>query len=180
MTARKFLASLDMYRKVPADLLEGTKRGSALSILSLLTMITLIFLETGAYFQTQLVTELKLDVSNKEKETRVAFNITMMDLKCDFLTIDQVSVFGAEQNIRNHYVKRSIDGEGMHKFYQSKQYHQNRKHRDMKKIDLYDPTVTETLDDLHKNGVDAVQLTPDSFEEALKEHQFVFVDFYAK
>ena len=179
MKPKKVLASLDMYRKVPADLLEGTKRGSLISIASLLTMITLIFLETKSYFETKLVTELKLDSSNKERETRVAFNITMMDLKCDFISIDQVSVFGTEQNIRNNIVKRSIDGQGTRKYYQSNQ-NQHRKQRDLDTIELYDQSVTETLEELHQNGIDAVDLTPDAFQSALREHQFVFMDFYAK
>ena len=74
------LASLDMYRKVPVDLLEGTRRGSILSTLAVFTMATLFFLETKAYFSTTLKTSLALD-SNDESQIRVNFNITMMDLK---------------------------------------------------------------------------------------------------
>jgi hypothetical protein len=43
-------ASLDMYRKVPVDLMEGTKRGSILSYLALFTIVTLFVLETNAFF----------------------------------------------------------------------------------------------------------------------------------
>lgn len=43
-------AGLDMYRKVPVDLMEGTKRGSLLSYLALFTISTLFLLETKAFF----------------------------------------------------------------------------------------------------------------------------------
>lgn len=81
------LAGLDMYRKVPAELLEGTRRGSVLSIISLLIMTTLVVLETKSYLTPTSVTDIKLDsyASNKKDQansSRVTFNITFMDLKC--------------------------------------------------------------------------------------------------
>jgi Endoplasmic Reticulum-Golgi Intermediate Compartment (ERGIC) len=47
----RWMGRLDMYRKVPTDLLEGTKRGSILSIVATLVMVTLFLLETNAYFR---------------------------------------------------------------------------------------------------------------------------------
>jgi len=95
----------------------------------------------------------------------------------DFISIDQVSVFGAEQNIRNTVTKRSIDDQGIHKFYE----HSSAPKRNTKEqLELYDSTVTESLEELHQNGVDAVSLTPDTFTSALKDNKIVFVDFYAK
>ena len=49
----RFAASLDMYRKVPADLLEGTKRGKILSVLAVVTMCTLFLFETIAFFEKE-------------------------------------------------------------------------------------------------------------------------------
>jgi hypothetical protein len=40
-----------MYRKVPTDLMEGTKRGSILSLVGLSTIFVLFFLETKAFFE---------------------------------------------------------------------------------------------------------------------------------
>jgi Endoplasmic Reticulum-Golgi Intermediate Compartment (ERGIC) len=40
-----------MYRKVPTDLLEGTKRGSILSLMASFVMLSLFLLETGAFFR---------------------------------------------------------------------------------------------------------------------------------
>ena len=93
MRNRAFIANLDMYRKVPVDLLEGTRRGSILSTIAVITMTTLFLLETKAFFTSTLKTNLALD-SNQDPQIRVNFNITMMDLKCDYATIDVVSVLG--------------------------------------------------------------------------------------
>jgi len=101
MRSRPFIANLDMYRKVPVDLLEGTKRGSILSTIAVATMTILFILETKAFFSSQLKTNLALD-SNEDSQIRVNFNITMMDLKCDYATIDVVSVLGTQQNVTQH------------------------------------------------------------------------------
>lgn len=47
------MGALDMYRKTPVDLLEGTKRGSMLSLFALGTMVLLFLLETRAFFRTE-------------------------------------------------------------------------------------------------------------------------------
>lgn len=46
-------ASLDMYRKVPVDLLEGGKRGSLLSYAAVFVMFTLFAMETKAYLESR-------------------------------------------------------------------------------------------------------------------------------
>jgi len=66
------LASLDMYRKVPIDLLEGSKQGSFISWIALFVIATLFFLETKAFFTPQIQQDLALD-KNKDKLLRVNF-----------------------------------------------------------------------------------------------------------
>ena len=55
-----FVASLDMYRKVPLDLIEGTRRGSVLSTVAAFTMGLLFFYETRAFRRATLHTSLAL------------------------------------------------------------------------------------------------------------------------
>jgi Endoplasmic Reticulum-Golgi Intermediate Compartment (ERGIC) len=50
MKSRPWAAHVDMYRKIPTDLLEGTRRGSVLSYLSLCLMVVLFLYETSAFF----------------------------------------------------------------------------------------------------------------------------------
>ena len=171
MVGRPFIASLDMYRKVPVDLLEGTRRGSILSTLAVAAMATLFVLETRAYLTSSLKTSLSLD-SNTDQQVRVNFNITMMDLKCDYATIDVVSVLGTQQNVTQHVQKFPIDQYGIRQRYQQR----NRRQHD---VQLYDASVEETIEELHENGEDAISLDAELLAEALEENTYVFVDFYA-
>lgn len=168
---RPMLASLDMYRKVPIDLLEGTRRGSILSTLAIFSMVTLFFLETKAYFSSSLQTSLALD-SNPETQVRVNFDITMMDLKCEYATIDAVSVLGTQQNVTQHVTKYAVDQYGIKQRYKQR----NLKQHD---VQLYDRSIEESIEELHENGEDAISLDAETLAVALEENTYVFVDFFA-
>lgn len=167
-----FLANLDMYRKVPIDLLEGSKSGSIVSWMALFGMFALVVLETRDFLASSLQTDLTLDPS-KELRVGVHFNITMMDLNCDFAAIDVVSFLGTKQeNVTKNVQKWAVDSNGV----QQTVLHRNKRQHD---IVLSDPKVTKTIEELHDNGVHAVDLDEKSFNFALEEHEFVFVDFFA-
>jgi len=167
----RIAASLDMYRKVPADLLEGTRRGKILSVIAVVTMCTLFLFETIAFFEKENVSELTLDVS-KEPSIRLNFNITMMDLRCDWAVIDVVSALGTEQNVTQHVTKWELDADGVRKRFAGRS-------KSQKDIKLADETIDYEYEELHEDGEDAVQLDEELFALALKENMFVFVDFYA-
>ena len=81
---RPWQSHVDMYRKIPTDLMVGSSRGSILSYLSLGMMFILFLWETRAYFyQTRIVTDLALDKTD-DPRIRLNFNITMTDLRCDW------------------------------------------------------------------------------------------------
>eukprot|EP00539_Tryblionella_compressa_P002309 CAMPEP_0178749872 /NCGR_PEP_ID=MMETSP0744-20121128/9641_1 /TAXON_ID=913974 /ORGANISM="Nitzschia punctata, Strain CCMP561" /LENGTH=512 /DNA_ID=CAMNT_0020403313 /DNA_START=43 /DNA_END=1582 /DNA_ORIENTATION=- len=134
-------------------------------------MATLFLLETRAFFTKSLVANLALDRSD-DPRIRLNFNITMLDLKCDWAVIDVVSVLGTDQNVTAHVTKWNIDSEGVRKAYKGR-------NRNQKDIDLYDETVIETLEELHANGEDAVELNMETLQFAKNENDFLFVDFYA-
>ena len=134
-------------------------------------MTILFILETKAFFSTQLKTNLALD-SNEDSQVRVNFNITMMDLKCDYATIDVVSVLGTQQNVTQHVQKYPIDQSGVRRSYQQR----NLKQHD---VQLFDATIEETIEELHADGEDAVSLDEHTFDIALDENEYVFVDFFA-
>ena len=102
---RRFLANIDFYCKVPHDLLEGSKKGSAVSWVVLAALAILFFRETQDFLTPKLVSDLHLDapiqpqqeerglgtrrrlsevadIDSMEDRIEVSFNITMMDLKC--------------------------------------------------------------------------------------------------
>jgi len=168
---RPWQSHVDMYRKIPTDLMEGTGRGSILSYISLLLMVVLFTWETKAYFQTKIVTDLALDRSERPR-IRLNFNITMTDLKCDWAVIDVVSVLGTEQNVTAHVTKWNIDAEGVRKGYKGR-------NKNQKDIEMFDSSIEETLEELHEDGEDAVELDAETLEQYKKDHQYLFVDFFA-
>lgn len=151
--------------------MEGSKRGSILSYVALIAILTLFALETKAFVGRKLVSDLALDRSD-DPRIRLNFNITMMDLICDWAVVDVVSAFGANQNVTAHVTKWDVDSEGVRKGY-------NGRNRDQKDIDRHDRSVTETIDELHENGVQVISLDEETLPFAKNEFDFLFVMFYA-
>jgi len=168
---RPWQGHVDMYRKIPTDLMEGTARGSILSYLSLILMVVLFLWETKAFMQTSIVTDLALDKTD-DPRLRLNFNITMTDLRCEWAVIDVVSVLGTDQNVTAHVTKWNIDASGIRKGYKGR-------NRNQKDIEMYDSAIEETIEELHEDGEDAVSLDEQSLAAYKRDHQYVFVDFYA-
>lgn len=95
-----------------------------------------------------------------------------MDLRCDYATIDVVSVLGTQQNVTQHVQKYPIDQYGVRQRYQQR----NLKQHD---VQQFDATVEETIEDLHADGEDAISLDETTLEVALEANTYVFVDFFA-
>lgn len=169
---RPWAANVDLYRKIPSDLMEGSREGSIFSYVALVLMIILFVAETSDFFGGRLETYLALDVSGEDTRIRLNFNITMMDLKCDWAMIDIVSALGNAQNVTAHVTKWNTDGKGVKLGYRGR-------NRNQKDIDLFDSTVSASLEELHENGEDAISLDGDSLELYKIEHDYLFVDFYA-
>ena len=123
---RRVVSGLDMYKKVPVDLLEGTKRGSNLSWIALITMLTLFLYETTEYWRSKLIKDLRLDRKDLtgDSKIRLNFNITMLDLRCDWAVIDVVSALGTDQNVTAHVTKWDLDATGVRKTYKGRNRNQ--------------------------------------------------------
>ena len=110
---RRFV-KLDMYRKVPVDLVEGSKEGSIISWVAIFIILWLFYHETLDCFTTDLSSSLLLDKRQSEgDQIKVTFNITMMDLNCDFVEVDVVSVLGNNQNATKFVKKVPLDADGV-------------------------------------------------------------------
>jgi hypothetical protein len=68
--------------------------------------------------------------------------------------------------------KWNVDAAGVRQRYQGR-------NKQQKDIDLFDSAITQTLEQLHANGVDALSLDTETFEYARKTQEYLFVDFYA-
>ena len=182
---RRWAAKLDMYKKVPGDLVEGTQEGRIVSWLAVLLILVLFLKETSEYFNSQLVSELRLDRDSDSGDMiHVSFNITMMDLKCDYIEVDAVSVLGNNQNVTKFVQKHPVDGDGVVQAYQAR----NRKQKDIQMHNtenkaMKDDAVTKSIEELiseeHGNTEAAISLDESTLGFALRENELVFVDFYA-
>jgi hypothetical protein len=65
-----------------------------------------------------------------------------------------------------------VDGEGVRQRYQGR-------NKQQKDIDLFDQSVTRTLEELHADGEDAISLDEETFNYAKTTQEYLFVDFYA-
>ena len=120
------------------------------------------------------VSDLSLDRS-KNPKIQVNFNISLLDLRCDYATINVVSVLGNEQNVTKNIARRPLNAEGI----RNDELHNVHHHEENHDILMFDPSVTESLEELHKNGQDVVSLDRETFQYALDEKEYVFVKYYA-
>jgi len=165
-----------MYKKVPLDLVEGSRQGSMISWLAIFVMVYLFYNETADFFTTRLRSKLSIDRQHSGNEQiAVSFNITMMDLKCDFVEVDVVSVLGNNQNATRFVRKVPLDANGVLNTIAER----NTAQTDIEEISLHDTAVTKSIEELHESGEEVIRLDSKSFQYALDENNLVFVDFFA-
>ena len=87
------LKMMDFFRKIPADLTETTITGAALSVAACIFMGVLFIVELYAFLSTTVETGVMLD-TNSDTLLRINFNVTMLDLQCDYAAVDVVDVLG--------------------------------------------------------------------------------------
>lgn len=163
------LKSFDFYRNIPKDLTETTSHGALLSICATVFMITLFFLELWAFLSPVVSTDVIID-PNTESMLRINFNITVVDVPCEFATVDIVDILGTRnENVTKNVNKWQVDENGIRRNYEGR----NREQRDL------EHDVHHDLEVLNANGIHAVNVDEDSFEKWLATHKHTFVNFYA-
>ena len=146
-----------LLQRAALEATETTLRGRVLSAVSMIAMTTLFILETKAYFSPTLETDLLFDSNNEDQLVQLNFDITTTDLQCDYATVDVYSsIGGARKNVTANIRKYPVDDQGVRQQYEARNWHQN-------DVELWDPAVPETLEDLHEDGEDAISLNDVSF-----------------
>jgi hypothetical protein len=159
----------DFYRRIPKDLTETSLHGSVLSVCAALFMLVLFVAELWAFLSPATMTSVIVD-QNMDSLLRINFNITVMDMPCEFATIDVVDILGTRSdNVTKNVNKWKIDQDGVRRSYQG---------RNVEQKDL-EHDVGHDLNALLANGQHAVPLNEDAFQNWLKSHQYTFVNFYA-
>mmetsp|Transcript_4022 Transcript_4022/g.6133 ORF Transcript_4022/g.6133 Transcript_4022/m.6133 type:complete len:462 (+) Transcript_4022:47-1432(+) len=166
----KILRSLDLYSKIPKDLTEATPQGATFSICALFFMVFLFIVELYSYSNPSLETQIVID--DPSPMIRISFNISMLDLPCDFVAVDVFDILGTNRmNVSKNIDKWKLSYEGLKGAYQGR-------NRPQRNIAMFDENHVN-LDLLHENGIHAVPLKANTFITWLEEHEYTFVDFYA-
>lgn len=151
-------------------LIQATSLGAIMSIVCLSTMAILFFSETYAFLTTNVVTSISLD-DNPESQIRLNFNVTMLDLHCDYASVDVLDALGTNrQNITKHVEKWQLDSEGTRRIFSGR-------NREMREV-LHEEH-DETLEQMHADGHHAVPLTAETFDKFLEISKTAFINFYA-
>jgi thiol-disulfide isomerase/thioredoxin len=133
-------------------------------------MVLVFFAEFWAFVSVNYVTDTILDPNNDER-MRITFNISVLDLPCEFTSIDVVDVLGTrKEDVQVNINKWAIDVYGEKTGYIGRNGEVDRelahdRHHDM--------------DTLEKNGIHAVHIDADNFEQFLQNNKYVFVNWYA-
>ena len=168
---RRVLSSMDFYRHVPKDLTEATALGAVMSACAMLVMGILFLSETIAFSSTNIVTSITVD-ENAEPQIRLNFNITLMDLHCDYVSVDVWDALGTNrQNVTKNVDKWQLDASGKRRIFSGR----NREARELR-YEEHDMT----LEEMHEaEGVHALSLTKDNFGQFVEENEMAFIDMYA-
>ena len=163
------LKDFDFYRKIPKDLTETSFHGSVLSVCASFFMLILFVAELWAFLSPSTITNVVVD-PNSDRHLRINFNITVLDMPCEYATVDVVDVLGTRhENITKNINKWKIGADGQRKSYLGRNAEQGDLQHD----------VGHDLDALLKNGLHAVPLDEASYDKWLKDHKYTFVNFYA-
>ena len=164
------LRDIDFYRKIPRELTETSSYGSILSIVALVFMVVVFLLELSSFLSVTYMTAVTTDSMNKDTLLQINFNITMLDLPCDYTVIDVVDVLGRrDYNLSKNILKWQVDAAGIRRSYEGKNTEQ---------ADLMHETIHDTRS-LTENGIHAVPIEQDNFDAWLGGHKYTFVNFYA-
>jgi len=107
---------------------------------------------------------------NTNQLLKINFNITVLDIPCEYATIDVVDVLGTRNdNVTVNINKWTVDANGLRRNYEGRNLEQRDLQHDMH----------HDLEMLHSNGVHATPLDEDSFNSWLHDHEYTFVNFYA-
>lgn len=140
--------------------------GAVMSIVAMSIMAILFFSETAAFARSKIITNIVVDESS-EAQLRLNFNITLLDLHCDYVSVDVWDALGTNrQNVTRNVDKWQLDESGVKRIFSGR----NRESRELN----WDSNVELTTE-----GEAVTTLTKDTFEEFLQNNEMAFIDMYA-
>lgn len=160
------LSNIDIFRKIPNDLTQATRRGGLLSIFVATLIGFVLFCEVWTYIQGETKSRIVLD-SNTESKLDINIDISFFELPCRYATIEVWDYLGnAKLDVSAEIRKTVISGE----------------HGEEHKRDYEHPghAHTEQIDKSHDAHIpeEVVELSADTYGQYLKQNEYTFVMYY--
>lgn len=165
------LRSLDAYRKAPRDLTEASVVGSVVSLCLFVLLSALVLSQLRAALAIKTTTEIVVDHSDGG-QLQVNFKVTMPELSCEWLTVEAVDVIGNRlKDIANDRVyKKPLDLGTIRAPIE---------HASMNIGDTAPIVYGDSDVDHYGNKKIALELTGKTFDQTVKQHEVMLVDFHA-
>lgn len=130
--------------------------------------ITLLFLtELSHYFTPEYVTNIEVD-HGEDGVIQVNFNITLPELSCEYATLEMKNALGDRKRMTNIRTIHKYTLDGTWQGNAAESVHQSMHH-------YYEGTDK----DHYGNKRYAIELTKETFQEVLNDHEVLLVDFHA-
>lgn len=108
----KWYSGCDAFRQLPKDLAEASLLGAAMTVAACVVCTVLFICEASAFMTSKTNTRIVID-SNEDSSLRINFDVHMMEINCDHVTVGIWDSFGTEKmNVTQNVVKQRIDHNG--------------------------------------------------------------------
>lgn len=174
VASKAWYHGFDAFRKVPSDLSEASVTGALMTLLAIGTCLALFACETSAFWTDAPTTRLVVD-TNEDELLKIHFDISMIDIDCDHLTVGVWDAFGTERfNITRDIRKQRVDHTGKNK---GKAYNEE----ELLELEYGDKSFTaEELAELDSDwGSSSDKFRHDNFQAVVDAHDFTMINFYA-
>jgi len=137
--------------------------------------VILLFFEVAAFLTDTVHTKIVID-TNQDSMLQINFDVSMLDIACDYVTVGAWDAFGTERmNLTRNVQKQRIDHKGTRK---GQPYTED----ELLELEFADLSYTkeelQALDSDWSSSSD--QFRHDSFQAVVDAHDFTFVNFYAE
>jgi hypothetical protein len=129
----------DLYRQLPRELTEATSSGATMSLVGMIFMACVFICELWAFLSVGYETDVILD-PNQDSMVRLSFNVSVLDLPCEYVSLDVVDVLGTrKESITQNVNKWAINGDSQIQGYMGRNDDLNQKlghdeHHDLEEV----------------------------------------------
>jgi len=174
VSSSSWVSNLDAFRSVPKDLAEATVTGAGMTFVAVVVCAVLFMCEVTAFMTSKMRTDIVID-SNQDAQLRINFDVHMLDLSCDYVTVGVWDAFGTDKmNITKNVQKQRIDHTGRDR---------GRPYTEDELVELEFASQEFTKDELAEVNADwsssSDQFKHEDFQQVIDAHDFTFINFYA-